>query len=108
MKDSNSQEKLSIYKNLIISFANNAVAQAEGVAKQNNFGQTRNNSDSNNVQIYFYNDEVTVDIFLAVVFGYSVPKVVCEVQENLIQSIKSSTPLKVKNINVNITNVIFM
>lgn len=107
MKGSESQDKQNIYKNLLVSFVNNAIGQTEGVAKQHNLNQRLKNME-NNVQIYFYNDEVTIDIYLAVVFGYSVPQVVCEVQEKVINSIKNSTSLKIKNVNVNITNVIFM
>lgn len=110
MKDSMNQEEILRNKNLITSFVNNAVVQTDGVAKQQNLmkGNTGTSALGRNVQVYFFNNEVTVDLFISVLFGFSVPKVVCDVQERVITLIKENTSFKVKNINVNVTNVIFM
>lgn len=109
MKDSMNQEELLRNKNLITSFVNNAVMQTDGVSKQQNIkGNISAYAPIKNVQVYFYNDEVTVDLFISVIFGFRVPEVVCAVQERVIALIKENTNFKVKNINVNVTNVIFM
>lgn len=110
MKDSMNQEEILRNKNLITSFVNNAVMQTDGVAKQQNLAKGNMGASAlgRNVQVYFYNNEVTVDLFISVIFGYSVPEVVCTIQERVIALIKENTGFKVKNINVNVTNVIFM
>jgi len=110
MKDSMNQEEILRNKNLITSFVNNAVMQTDGVAKQQNLvkGNMSTSALGRNVQVYFYNNEVTVDLFISVLFGYSVPKVVCDIQERVITLIKENTGFDIKNINVNVTNVIFM
>lgn len=109
MKDSMNQEEILRNKNLIASFASNAILQTEGVAKQqSSLKGNMGNSAGKNVQVYFHNNEVTVDLFISVLFGFSVPKVVCDVQERVISLIKENTNFKIKNINVNVTNVIFM
>ncbi|HKL73903.1 MAG TPA: Asp23/Gls24 family envelope stress response protein [Clostridia bacterium] len=105
MKDSMNQEDLLRNKNLITSFVNNAILQTEGVSKQQHI---KGDLKVRNVQVYFYNDEVTVDVFISVIFGFRVPEVVCGIQERVITMIKDNTKFKVKNVNVNVTNVIFM
>lgn len=109
MKDSMNQEELLRNKNLITSFVNNAIMQTDGVSKQQNIkGNIGAYASGRNVQVYFYNDEVTVDLFISVIFGFRVPDVVCAIQERVISLIKENTSFKVKNVNVNVTNVIFM
>lgn len=109
MKDSMKQEEISRYKNLITSFVSNAVYQTEGVAKrQSGSAKSEALAPGGNVQVYLYNGEVTVDMFVSVLSGYSVPKVVCDLQEKVIALIKENTPFKPKNINVNVSSVIFM
>ncbi len=110
MRDSIKQEDLSRYKNMIISFVNTSIAQTEGVAREYNvikskFGMTTMNTK--NIHVYIYDNEVTVDVYINVRYGYAVPQVVCKLQENIIGLIKESTPFKIKNINVNVSNVIF-
>ncbi len=52
-------------------------------------------------------DEVYVDVFVNVLFGYSVKDVAFRVQENIKSSIESMTDFKVASINVNVTGVVF-
>jgi uncharacterized alkaline shock family protein YloU len=107
MKDSMNQEEILRNKNLITSFVNNAILHTEGVAKQQNLYKGKVGTGAN-VQTYFYNNEVTVDMFITVISDYKVPEVVCDLQEKVIALIKENTGFKVKSINVNVTNVIFM
>jgi len=103
------QEELLRYKTLITSFVNTAIMQTDGVSKQQNIkGKIGAYASGRNVQVYFYNDEVTVDLFISVIYGFRVPDVVCALQEKVIALIKKNTHFKVKNINVNVANVIFM
>ena len=52
-------------------------------------------------------DDVYVDVYVNVLFGYSVKDVAFRVQENIKSSIESMTDFKVAAINVNVTGVVF-
>ena len=52
-------------------------------------------------------DDVYVDVFVNVLFGYSVKDVAFRVQENIKSSIESMTEFKVAAINVNVVGVVF-
>jgi len=103
------QEEILRHKNLIISLVNNAVMQTDGVSKEQYIkGKKSGFSPERNIQVYFYNDEVTIDLFISVIFGFRVPEVVCAIQEKVISLVKENTKFKVKSVNVNVANVIFM
>lgn len=111
MRDSISQVDITRYKNMIISFVNTAIAQTEGVAREydvikSKFGMSTMNTK--NIHVYFHENNVTIDVFINVLYGYAVPDVVCKLQENIINLVKESTPFKIKNINVNVSNIIFV
>ena len=110
MKDSLSQVDITRYTNMIISFVNTAIAQTEGVSREydlvkKKFGMSTMNTK--NIHVYIDDFDVTIDLFINVLYGYAVPKVVCKLQEDIIKLVKESTPLNVKNINVNVSNVLF-
>jgi len=52
-------------------------------------------------------NEVFVDVYVNVLFGYSVKDVAFRVQENIKSSIESMTEFKVGAINVNVVGVVF-
>ncbi len=111
MKDSMSQEDITRYKNLIISFVNNAIIQTDGVAKELNVTKSKlgiATMNTKNIHVYFVGSEVIIDIYINVIYGYSVPHVVYLIQDKIINSIKESTEFDVKSVNVNVSNVIFM
>ncbi len=66
-------------------------------------------------KIYFHgviiefgeDDDVYVDVFVNVLFGYSVRDVAFRVQENIKSSVESMTDFKVASINVHVTGVVF-
>lgn len=110
MRDSISQVDATRYKNMIISFVNTAIAQTEGVAREydvikSKFGVSTMNTK--NIRVYIFDGSVTIDVFINVNYGYAVPQVVCKLQESIINLVKESTPFKINNINVNVSNVIF-
>ncbi len=109
MKDSLSQEDINRYKKMIVSLVNTAIAQTEGVAREydvkKGFGTSTMNTK--NIHVYIYENAVTIDIFISVLYGTPVPQVVCKLQENVLNLIKDSTTFYIKNINVNVNNVIF-
>ena len=110
MKDSLNQVDVTRYTNMIISFVNTAIAQTEGVSREYDVVKSKlgvSTMNTKNIRVYIADDEVTIDIFINVLYGYAVPKVVCSLQENIINLIKESIPLTIKNINVNVSNVLF-
>lgn len=110
MRDPITQTDAVRYKKMIISFVNTAIAKTDGIVREydvvrSKFGVSAMNTK--NIHVYILEDSVTVDVFINVLYGYAVPQVVCKLQENIINLIKESTPFKVKNVNVNVCDVIF-
>lgn len=110
MRDPITQTDAVRYKKMIISFVNTAIAKTDGIVREydvvrSKFGVSTMNTK--NIHVYILEDSVTVDVFINVLYGYAVPQVVCKLQENIINLIKESTPFKVKNVNVNVCDVIF-
>ena len=59
------------------------------------------------VKLLFNETGVTIDISVAVRYGYVIPEVGVAVQENIIQSVESMTGLKVDAVNVHCTGIVF-
>ncbi len=113
IKDSLTQEESVSYVNLITSLVNTAIIQTEGLANELNVGKKKKKKspfslDSRNVHVYIEGNTVTVDIYVNVIFGFSIPVVACELQEKVIAAIKENTPLIPGAINVNVSNSIFL
>lgn len=51
------------------------------------------------------NGEVKIDIPLVVKYGYSIPDVASQVQENVRRSLEKTTNLVIKDININIQGI---
>lgn len=110
MKESVNQEVNNRYANLITSIAGTALSQTEGVAKElglvkYKFGFT--SLKNRNIHVYIDENTVTIDLYINMVYGYSVPDVVCVLQEKIKKSVESATKFKVQSINVNVSNIIF-
>ncbi len=96
------QERIVANTNIITSLANNAIINTEGVAT----GKV-NSKKIRNVGVFINKDAVSIDVYVDVVFGYNVSRVACVLQEKIINDVKNNTGLNVKNVNVNVVNVIF-
>ena len=112
-KTSLTQEETSRYTNLIISLVNTAVLQTEGIANELSDGKRKTKKSlfslgSRNIHVYVVGMDVTVDVYINVVFGFSVPQVACDLQEKIIHAIKENTPLTPSAVNVNVSNAIFL
>ena len=112
-KGSLTQEEVSRYTNLITSLVNTAVIQTDGIAKELNDGQKKATKaamklGTRNIHVYIGQGIVTVDVYINVIFGFSVPQVACDLQEKIITAIKENTPLTPGEINVNVSNAIFL
>lgn len=95
------------YTNIITALVNNAVLHTEGVsANEALLTKQRKNLLTNNIGLIFDENRIIIDVYIDVVFGYSVKEVACNLQEKIINDIKENTDLIVKNVNIIVNNVI--
>ena len=113
-KLTNSEEgSLSYKRNVVLSIVKLATQEISGIASLSNHGlsltkKVFNQNYHRGVIIDFGEDEdVYVDVFVNVQFGYSVKDVAFRVQENIKSSIESMTDFKVAAINVHVIGVVF-
>ena len=104
---------LSYKRNVVLSIVKLASQEISGIASLSNSGvsfvkKVLNQNYHRGVIIEFgEDDDVYVDVFVNVLFGYSVKDVAFRVQENIKSSIESMTEFKVAAINVNVMGVVF-
>lgn len=104
---------LSYKRNVVLSIVKLATQEISGIASLSNAGfsvmkKVFNKNYHRGVVIDFgEDDDVYVDVFVNVQFGYSVKDVAFRVQENIKSSIESMTDFKVAAINVNVIGVVF-
>ena len=104
---------LSYKRNVVLSVVKLATQEISGIASLNSKGYSIwkkifNRNYNRGVVIEFGQDnDVYVDVYVNVLFGYSVKDVAFRVQENIKSSIESMTDFKVAAINVNVVGVIF-
>lgn len=104
---------VSYKRNVVLSVVKLATQEINGIASLDNGGlkllkRAFNKNYHHGVLIEFGDDDdVYVEVFVNVLFGYSVKDVAFRVQENIKSSIESMTDFKVASINVNVTGVVF-
>lgn len=104
---------VSYKRNVVLSIVKLASQEINGIASlsTNAFSVIKkmfNKNHHRGVVIEFgEDDDVYVDVYVNVLFGYSVKDVAFRVQENIKSSIESMTDFKVAAINVNVTGVVF-
>ena len=103
---------VSYKKNVVLSIVNLATQEINGVASLSSnaiptFKRLFNKNYHRGVIIEFVDNSVYVDVFINVMFGFSVRDVAFRVQENIKSSIESMTDYKVEAINVNVSGVVF-
>lgn len=104
---------VSYKRNVVLSIVKLASQEINGIASlsTNAFSVWKKMFNKNyhrGVVIEFgEDDDVYVDVYVNVLFGYSVKDVAFRVQENIKSSIESMTDFKVAAINVNVTGVVF-
>lgn len=103
------------YIGIITSISCVAAAQVEGVASvscepgsmiDTIAPKSRSTSKSVKVEI-MPSGSVVIDICINAKFGFTVPKLVCELQETIKSEVEKATSYKVKAVNVNIVGVAF-
>ena len=104
---------LTYKRNVVLSIVKLATQEISGIASLSTKGfsvvkRILNKSYHRGVIIEFgEDDDVYVDVYVNVLFGYSVKDVAFRVQENIKSSIESMTDFKVASINVHVIGVVF-
>ena len=104
---------VSYKRNVVLSIVKLAAQEINGVASLDSTGlklmkRIMNKNYRHGVLIEFgEDDDVYVDVYINVLFGYSVKDIAFRVQENIKSSIESMTDFKVAAINVSVTGVVF-
>lgn len=104
---------VSYKRNVVLSIVKLATQEINGIASLDSSGlklmkRVFNKNYHHGVLIDFGDDDdVYVDVYINVLFGYSVKDIAFRVQENIKSSIESMTDFKVAAINVNVTGVVF-
>lgn len=94
------KEKSSVLNEVLVSLATEAAQDVEGVHLLN----SKRNRGA--VSVYFLpNEKVTVDLFVSIDLGYSVPSAVAVLQEKVKNQIEGATKFKVQSANVQVVNV---
>ena len=105
--------EVSYKDNVVLSIVNLAAQEINGVAgiSRKAIPATRrafSKKCHKGVIIDFVENNVYVDVFVRIKFGYSVRDVAFRVQENIKSSIESMTDFKVAEVNVHCTEVVFI
>lgn len=103
-------QAITRYQSIIASIANNSISKTEGVSLdvglvKYKFGLST--LKDRNVMVYIDNRSVIIDMYVNVAFGYSVPEVVCNLQEKIKHEVEENTRFEVKKINVHVANIVF-
>lgn len=110
--DKETKDNLTYKKNVVMSIVSLATQEINGVASISRKAVSPVKSAfSKNVNrgiiINFDNNKAHIDVFIDVVFGYSVRDISFRVQENIKSSVESMTEYKVGSVNVHIVGVKF-
>lgn len=106
--------KIEIAKEVMEVIAGIAASEVEGVfSMRGNFATGVNEmlgrkSHSKGVKVLeVNNDEITVEVYAVIKYGYSIPEVAEKIQENIRESVYNMTEVKVEMVNVHIVGVNF-
>lgn len=94
------KEKSPVLNDVLVSLATEAAQDVEGIRLLN----SKRNRGA--VSVYVLpNEKVTVDFFVSIDFGYSVPTQVAVLQEKVKKQIEGATKFKVQSVNVQVVTV---
>lgn len=103
---------IKIADEVVATVAGLAATEVEGVASMSGGWGTdlveklgRKNF-SKGIRVEVTGDETKIEIFLVIDYGYQIPKVAEEVQNEVKQAVETMTGLKVTTVNVHIVSVI--
>jgi len=104
--------QVSYKRNVVLNIVRLSAKEINGVASLSNNGMSKlklmfSKDYYQGCKIVFDDNNVSVDVFINVYFGYGVNDVAFRVQENIKRSIESMTEFKVEQINVYVRGVVF-
>lgn len=103
-----SAKNMSVFSDVIMSLASDAASDVEGIEVLRSNDKSKKCIRGGGVSVYFLpNDKVSIDIFVNIKLGYSVPVKVAEVQEKVKAEVESATKYRVHSVNVQVVSVIF-
>lgn len=110
--DEESKDNVTYKKNVVMSIVSLATQEINGVASISRSAVSALKSAfSKNINrgiiIDFEGNKARIDVFIDILFGYSVKDVSFRVQENIKSSVESMTEYKVSSVNVHIVGVKF-
>jgi uncharacterized alkaline shock family protein YloU len=100
------------YENIISSLTASCVAQIDGVAdisidSGSMLGRVFK-SKGNSVQVTLTEKkEAIIDVSFKAYYGYKVPDLAFNIQKAVIEKVETTTPYKVKAVNINVVGVVF-
>lgn len=103
----------SVADDVVAKLAGHACREVEGVVGMGNsfrrlLGRVRgDNSLSQGVHVEVGKREAAVDIVIIVGYGYSIPELANAVRDNVIARIESATGLVVKEVNIEVDDLMF-
>lgn len=109
----NTKGNITCNKDILLSVINLAAKEIAGVSSlSNNFGSAIKKWFSDNyyegVRIsYDKQDNITVDVYLNVFYGYNVAEIAYRVQENIKNSLSAMIDIDINRINVHVLDVEF-
>lgn len=112
MASKNNKGKVSCNRDILLSIVSLATKEITGVSCLcANFGNGLKKLFSNNytegVKITEVGDAILVDIYINILFGYSVSDVAFRVQENVKNGLSAMVDVKIESINVHVLGVDF-
>ncbi len=94
------KKDFEVFTSVITALAKDAAAKVEGVYLQ----RPKRKNDA--VEVFFLpNEKVTVDIYVTLFQGYTVPETVANLQESVKNQIEDATKFKVHTVNVQVVGV---
>lgn len=112
IEEEKNKDNVTYKKNVVISIVSLATQEINGIASisRNSVSAIKSALSKNinrGIIVDFEDNQVFIDVFVNVKFGYSVKDVAFRVQENIKSSVESMTEFKVNSVNVNVVGVTF-
>lgn len=101
-----SKSNNDLYSNIIAAISIKSASEVEGVRLLSAERKKLSKSVASDAQAYIKDNNVKMDIFINVIYGYNIPEVVCAVQEKIKADVEKETCYKVEQINVMVVSVI--
>ena len=109
--ENETKDNVTYKKNVVVSIVSLATQEINGIASLNrsSVSSIKNvfKKDKRGIIVDFEENQVAIDVYVNVKFGYSVKDVVFRVQENIKSSVESMTEFKVSAVNVHVVGVTF-